>query len=425
MVDASATSPTSTLAGKDVLLSMRDLRAGFATDDGFVRAVDGVSFDVARGEVLAIVGESGSGKSVTAMAILGLQPTLDVAEGEILWKDRDLLTMTESERRAIRGKEIAMIFQDPLTALNPVHTVGRQIGEMARIHEGLGKNDAFERAIEMLDLVGIPEARKRASMYPHEFSGGMRQRAMIAMAITCNPDLLIADEPTTALDVTVQAQVLEVLVDIKDEIDSAIILITHDLGVVAGLADRVMVMYGGRPVETGTTDEIFYETRHPYTLGLLASLPRLDDVGDEPLVPIVGSPPSLIRKPSGCSFHPRCRFARVPGNCESDDPALRLVAGDAHMAACHYAEELVEVTIESLRQAVDVSAEAELADLTVPAEPLVPLGEPADTIVVGDVAVAEGAAHPGVTDFAEDQVEEWLDDDPGRPDGAQHGEEAP
>jgi oligopeptide transport system ATP-binding protein len=425
MVDASATTPISTLAGTDVLLSMRNLRAGFATDDGFVRAVDGVSFDVARGEVLAIVGESGSGKSVTAMAILGLQPTLDVAEGEILWKDRDLLTMTESERRAIRGKEIAMIFQDPLTALNPVHTVGRQIGEMARIHEGVGKKDAFERAIEMLDLVGIPEARKRASMYPHEFSGGMRQRAMIAMAITCNPDLLIADEPTTALDVTVQAQVLEVLVDIKDEIDSAIILITHDLGVVAGLADRVMVMYGGRPVETGTTDEIFYETRHPYTLGLLASLPRLDDVGDEPLVPIVGSPPSLIRKPSGCSFHPRCRFARVPGNCESDDPALRLVAGDAHMAACHYAEELVEVTIESLRETVDVAAEAELADLTVPAEPLVPAGEPADEIFVGDVAVAEGTAHPGVTDFAEDQVEEWLDDDRGGPDGSRPGEEAP
>jgi peptide/nickel transport system ATP-binding protein len=418
MADAPATSPSATLTGKDVLLSMRDLRAGFATDDGFVRAVDGVSFDVARGEVLAIVGESGSGKSVTAMSILGLQPTLEVAEGEILWKGVDLLAMTEDDRRRIRGKEIAMIFQDPLTALNPVHTVGRQIAEMARIHEGIGKKDAFERAVEMLDLVGIPEARKRASMYPHEFSGGMRQRAMIAMAITCKPDLLIADEPTTALDVTVQAQVLEVLVDIKDEIDSAIILITHDLGVVAGLAHRVMVMYAGRPIEMGTTAEIFYETRHPYTLGLLASLPRLDDVGDEPLVPIVGSPPSLIHKPTGCSFHPRCRFARVPGNCETDDPNLRLVAGDAHLAACHYAEELTGITVDSLRQSVDVIADAELADLEVPAEIFVPAGEPEDQAVVGDVAVAEGAAHPGVTDFAEGHTEEWAVLDPGESKGS-------
>jgi oligopeptide/dipeptide ABC transporter ATP-binding protein len=400
--------------GKEVLLSMRGLRAGFSTDDGFVRAVDGVSFDVARGEVLAIVGESGSGKSVTAMSILGLQPTLEVAEGEILWKGRDLLTVTEDERRAVRGKEIAMIFQDPLTALNPVHTVGRQIGEMARIHEGLDKKKAHERAIEMLDLVGIPEARKRADMYPHEFSGGMRQRAMIGMAITCKPDLLIADEPTTALDVTVQAQVLEVLVDIKNEIDSAIILITHDLGVVAGLAHRVMVMYAGRSIETGTTDEIYYETRHPYTLGLLASLPRLTDLGDEALVPIVGSPPSLIRKPTGCSFHPRCRFARVPGICETDDPALRLITGDAHLAACHYSEELADVTIESLRSVVDVAAESELADQAVPLVPLVPWDEPAAEAIVDDVAVAEGASHAGVTDFAEGQVDEWpaADRDP-------------
>jgi oligopeptide/dipeptide ABC transporter ATP-binding protein len=397
------TGPVDTLGSKDVLLSMRDLHAGFATDDGFVRAVDGVSFDVSRGEVLAIVGESGSGKSVTAMAVLGLLPTLEVASGEILWKGRDLLTLTEEERRAVRGKEIAMIFQDPLTALNPVHTVGRQIGEMARIHEGLSKKQARERAVEMLDLVGIPEARKRADMYPHEFSGGMRQRTMIAMAITCKPDLLIADEPTTALDVTVQAQVLEVIVDIKDEIDSAIILITHDLGVVAGLSDRVMVMYAGRPVETGTTGEIFYEPRHPYSLGLLASLPRLDDEGDEPLVPIAGSPPSLIRKPSGCSFHPRCRFARVPGNCQTDDPVLRLVEGDAHMAACHYSEELVDVTIDSLRASIDVSDELELADALV-GDVLLGDEVPLD---VEDVAVAEAAAHPGVTDRALDQVDEW------------------
>jgi len=347
---------------REVLLSIRDLHAGFNTDDGYVAAVDGVSFDVHRGEVFAIVGESGSGKSVTAMSILGLIPTLEVGAGEIIWRGRDLLTLPEEERRKVRGGEIAMIFQDPLTALNPVHTVGRQIGEMARIHEGLNKKQAMERAVEMLDLVGIPEARKRSRMYPHEFSGGMRQRAMIAMAITCKPDLLIADEPTTALDVTVQAQVLDVLIDIKDEIDSGIILITHDLGVVAGLADNVMVMYAGRQVEMGTTSEIFYESRHPYTLGLLASLPRLDDVGDEPLVPIKGSPPSLIRRPEGCAFHPRCRFAQVPGLCDSAVPELRLVAGDAHRSACHYAETLEGVTVDTLRAKVD---EAELVGIEV------------------------------------------------------------
>ncbi len=402
--DAATVAP---LRDKEVLLSVRNLTAGFETEDGRVRAVDGVSFDVARGEVFAIVGESGSGKSVTAMSILGLQPTLDVTDGEIRWKDRDLLTLNESDRRAVRGREIAMIFQDPLTALNPVHTVGRQIGEMARIHEGLGKAKAKARAIEMLELVGIPEARKRADMYPHEFSGGMRQRAMIGMAITCKPDLLIADEPTTALDVTVQAQVLEVLVDIKDEIDSAIILITHDLGVVAGLAQRVMVMYAGRQVELGTTDEIFYETRHPYTLGLLASLPRLDDVGDEPLLPIQGSPPSLIRIPSGCAFHPRCRFAKVPGLCDSEVPNVRLVAGDAHTSSCHYAEELADVSVEALRSSFDVAAETEWADLVSTAEgPEIEHEERLDARLVGASGVAdvEAMAHPGVT-------EEALDDD--------------
>jgi oligopeptide/dipeptide ABC transporter ATP-binding protein len=337
----------------EVLLSVRDLRAVFDTPDGVVQAVDGVSFDVHRGEVFAIVGESGSGKSVTAMTLLGLIPDVDVQRGEILWRDEDLLSVSVDRMREVRGGEIAMVFQDPLTALNPVHSVGRQIAEMARVHEGLKKGPAFERAVEMLDLVGIPEARKRAKMFPHEFSGGMRQRAMIAMAITCKPDLLIADEPTTALDVTVQAQVLDVLISIKDEIDSGIILITHDLGVVAGLADQVMVMYAGRQVEMGTTQEIFYESRHPYTLGLLASLPRLDDTGDEPLVPIKGSPPSLIHRPSGCAFHPRCRFARVPGLCDAEVPNLRLVSGDAHRSACHYAEELAAVTVDSFRSAVD------------------------------------------------------------------------
>ena len=332
------------------LLSVRDLHTTFRTEDGDVRAVDGVSFDVHRGEVFAVVGESGSGKSVTAMSIVGLLPSPPaVVEGEgIFWKGENLLA-DPKRQRAVRGKEIALIFQDPLTALNPVQTVGKQIAEMARIHEGLNRKQAHRRAVEMLDLVGIPQAGRRVDMHPHEFSGGMRQRAMIAMAITCNPDLLIADEPTTALDVTVQAQVLEVLMQIKDEIDSAIILLTHDLGVVAGLADRVMVMYAGRQVELGTTDEIFYETRHPYTLGLLASLPRLDDVGNEELIPITGAPPSLINRPSGCAFHPRCRFARLPEPCATEVPEFRIVDGFAHRSACHFAEDLTNLGVDDLR----------------------------------------------------------------------------
>jgi len=332
-----------------VLLSVRDLHTTFRTDDGDVRAVDGVSFDIHRGEVFSIVGESGSGKSVTAMSILGLLPSPPaVIEGEgILWKGRDLLGLGEEGLRAIRGGEIAIIFQDPLTALNPVQTVGKQIGEMGRVHEGLNRKQAKERAIEMLGLVGIPQPRNRVDDHPHEFSGGMRQRVMIAMAITCNPDLLIADEPTTALDVTVQAQVLDVLLDIKDKIDSAILLITHDLGVVAGTADRVMVMYAGRQAELGTVDEIFDRTRHPYTLGLLASLPRLDDTGNEHLLPIKGQPPSLLHRPSGCPFHPRCPYAR--DLCREEIPALRVVEGFGHESACHYAEELATVDVEALR----------------------------------------------------------------------------
>jgi oligopeptide/dipeptide ABC transporter ATP-binding protein len=233
-----------------------------------------------------------------------------------------------------------MIFQDPLSALNPVHRVGDQIGEMLRIHEDMNRKQARAEAVNLLGLVGIPQPDTRVEMYPHEFSGGMRQRVMIAMAIACRPDLLIADEPTTALDVTVQAQVLDVLLSIKDEIDSAIMIITHDLGVVAGMADRVMVMYAGREVEVGTVDELFYEIRHPYTLGLLESLPRLDDGGREELHPIKGTPPSLVRRPPGCAFHPRCPMARVPGICNEEVPALRHVGGLDHRSACHFAEEL-------------------------------------------------------------------------------------
>jgi oligopeptide/dipeptide ABC transporter ATP-binding protein len=335
---------------KEILLSVRDLRVRFDTDDGVVKAVDGVSFDVERGEVFAIVGESGSGKSVTAMTLLGLIPNARVESGQALWKDTDLLSASPEELRRIRGGEIAVIFQDPLTALNPVHKIGRQIGEMVRIHRKASKREARERAIELLDLVGIPRPSTRVDSYPHEFSGGMRQRAMIAMAIACEPDLLIADEPTTALDVTVQAQVLDVLMEIKDRINSAIILITHDLGVVAGSADRVMVMYAGRAAELGDTDHVFHDTRHPYTLGLLASLPRLDDTGVERLVPIKGAPPSLISVPPGCPFHPRCDHARLPDPCAAVVPEFLPIPDEpGHASACHFAGELADVTVTAVR----------------------------------------------------------------------------
>jgi oligopeptide transport system ATP-binding protein len=343
------TDPDHFLEPHRTLLAVEDLRTSFTTDDGVVQAVDGVSFEIKRGEVFAIVGESGSGKSVTAMSILRLLPTppAHIEAESIRWKGRELLGVSDETMRSVRGGEIAMIFQDPLTSLNPVHTVGKQIAEMAKIHDGLGRRAARQRAIEMLGLVGIPQPQRRVDDHPHQFSGGMRQRVMIAMAITCNPDLLIADEPTTALDVTVQAQVLEVLLEIKDRIDSAILLITHDLGVVAGTADRVMVMYAGRQAELGTADEIFGRTRHPYTLGLLASLPRLDETGAEQLRPIPGQPPSLLHRPPGCPFHPRCPYAREL--CREEIPAFRVVDGIDHRSACHYAEELEQVDLGEFR----------------------------------------------------------------------------
>ncbi len=321
------------------LLSVEDLEVSFHTPDGEVQAVNGVTFEVDRGDVFAIVGESGSGKSVTAMSILGLLPTADMKRGRILWKGENLLEAPASRLREVRGGEIGMIFQDPLTALNPVHTIGRQIGEMVRIHREMNKRQALAHAIEMLELVGIPQPDKRVSMYPHEFSGGMRQRAMIAMAIACRPALLIADEPTTALDVTVQAQVLEVLISIKDEIDSAIILITHDLGVVAGISNKIMVMYAGRSVEGGDVDQVFDQSAHPYTIGLLDSLPLVDGSDDE-LTPIGGQPPSMINLPTGCAFHPRCRFMRPDGRCASEVPALVAIGATSHTSACHYAAEV-------------------------------------------------------------------------------------
>jgi peptide/nickel transport system ATP-binding protein len=335
------------------VLSVRDLHVSFPTDDGVVKAVDGVSYDVFENEVLGIVGESGSGKSVSSMAILGLLPPTAKITGQILYRGTDLLAMREKDKLKLRGSKLSMVFQDALAALNPVFTVGNQIAETIHIHHpDLDKSAVRERTIGMLDLVGIPNPSVRVDQYPHEYSGGMRQRAMIAMAIANDPDVLIADEPTTALDVTIQAQVLEVIERVQDRTNSAIVLITHDLGVVAGVADRVMVMYAGRPAELGTVDEIFYETRHPYTLGLMASLPRLDQNAEgSRLHRIKGQPPSLIFVPPGCPFNPRCEFAHLPDPCATDIPPLRPIDGVGHKAACHFAEELRDYNPEDLQPA--------------------------------------------------------------------------
>ena len=324
------------------ILSVRDLRVRFHTDDGEVKAVDGVSFDLWPHEVLGIVGESGSGKSVTSMAILGLLPPKAKITGEVRYQGRDLLTLPEREMQRLRGGRLAMVFQDALAALNPVFSVGDQIIEAVKVHNpGFGKEQLRDRAVELLELVGIPNPRSRADQYPHEFSGGMRQRAMIAMAISNDPDVLIADEPTTALDVTIQAQVLDVLERIQERTHTAIVLITHDLGVVAGVADRVLVMYAGKPVEVGEVDQIYYGPRHPYTLGLLMSLPRLDR-GDksERLNRIKGQPPSLIFVPPGCAFYPRCGFAQLPEPCSTVVPMLREVGAHGQLSACHFADKL-------------------------------------------------------------------------------------
>ena len=332
------------------VLSVRDLKVTFASDSGTVKAVDGVSLDVFENEVLAVVGESGSGKTVTSLAVMGLLPRTATVEGDILYRGRSIIGMPDRELRTLRGAKLAMIFQDALTAFNPVYTVGRQIAEAIEVHNDITKAEKRDRVTSLLELVGIPNPAERVDQYPHEFSGGMRQRAMIAMAIANDPDVLIADEPTTALDVTVQAQVLEVLERIQDRTNSAIVLITHDLGVVAGVADRILVMYAGRPVEVASVEDAFYESRHPYTLGLLASLPRIDREGrDERLYRIEGQPPSLVHVPPGCPFHPRCELARLPDPCATDRPELRAVEGRDHLAACHFAEELRGVTVEHLR----------------------------------------------------------------------------
>jgi oligopeptide transport system ATP-binding protein len=292
------------------ILEVKDLKTSFYIHLGEVQAVRGVSFSVDKGEAIGIVGESGSGKSVTSMSIMKLlQFPGKIKDGEIIFKGENIVKKSDKEMMSIRGNEIAMIFQDPMTSLNPVFTIGDQIMEAIRRHQGLNKKDAKEKAIDMLRLVGIPSPETRVDNYPHEFSGGMRQRAMIAIALSCKPDLLIADEPTTALDVTIQAQILELMKDLKDKVNTSIILITHDLGVVADVCSRIVVMYGGLIMEEGTSEEIFYDPKHPYTMGLLKSIPRLDLGEKQRLIPIEGTPPDLIKPPVGCPFASRCPYA--------------------------------------------------------------------------------------------------------------------
>jgi oligopeptide transport system ATP-binding protein len=315
------------------LLTVTDLSTHFFTHAGVVKAVNGVSFTLDRGETLGIVGESGSGKTVAAMSILRLipDPPGKVVEGSIMLRDKDLRTLSDDAMRHVRGNDIAMIFQDPMTSLNPVMKVGKQIAETIRLHQDKSKSEAWQMAVDLLARVGIPDADKRVNQYPFEFSGGMRQRAMIAMAISCNPDVLIADEPTTALDVTIQAQIIEVVLEMQAQFESGVILITHDLGVIAEMSDKVMVMYGGRTVEYGPVDEIFYNAHHPYTWGLLASLPRLDASQKMRLTPIHGQPPNLITLPGGCPFTARCPYRRA--ECRDNWPAHEAI-GPGHGVHC-------------------------------------------------------------------------------------------
>ena len=313
------------------LLSVRELKTSFFTHIGEVKAVRGISFDVNEGEVLGIVGESGSGKSVTSLSIMGLlQYPGRVVDGEILLNGEDILTYGKNQMRKVRGKEIAMIFQDPMTSLNPVYTIGNQVMEMILEHEKMTKREARARAIEMLKLVGIPAAEKRIDSYPHEFSGGMRQRVMIALALSCNPKLLIADEPTTALDVTIQAQILNLIKKLNRQFGMTTMLITHDLGVVATVCDKVAVMYGGLIMEYGTADEIFYHPRHPYTMGLLGSIPHVDGGEKRRLIPIDGTPPDLINPPKGCPFSTRCKYCM--NVCTQEQPPY--FAEDKHRTMC-------------------------------------------------------------------------------------------
>jgi oligopeptide transport system ATP-binding protein len=315
------------------LLRVKDLRTYFYTEEGVVKAVDGVSYEVEEGETLALVGESGCGKSVSALSILRLipNPPGKIVGGEIWFDGQDLLKLDEDEIRHIRGNRIAMVFQEPMTSLNPVLTIGRQLTEAIELHLKYDKEQARKRAIELLEMVGIPEAPTRLNDYPHQFSGGMRQRVMIAMALSCNPKLLLADEPTTALDVTIQAQILEIMARLSRELGTAVIIITHNLGIVARYADRVNVMYAGRIIETATARELYANPKHPYTVGLLKSVPRLDETRKEKLDPIEGQPPDLTNLPKGCAFYPRCRWH--VDKCLEEYPPLMMV-GEKHFTAC-------------------------------------------------------------------------------------------
>jgi oligopeptide transport system ATP-binding protein len=322
------------------LVQIKNLATQFFTESGVVKAVDGVTYDIQAGETVALVGESGCGKSVTALSLMRLipNPPGKIVSGEVLFQGEDLLKMSEQDMRHIRGNRMAMIFQEPMTSLNPVLTIGRQITESLELHLKMGRQQARERAGELLYLVGIPDGMRRLDDYPHMFSGGMRQRVMIAMGLTCNPSLLIADEPTTALDVTIQAQILELIQRLSTELGLAVLMITHNLGVVARYAHRVNVMYAGKIIESGTAQDIYKNPKHPYTRGLLKSVPRLDQPKREKLEPIEGMPPDLINLPSGCSFRARCTFAVE--RCATDSPGLSAV-GEGHMAACWESDKLV------------------------------------------------------------------------------------
>jgi oligopeptide/dipeptide ABC transporter ATP-binding protein len=361
------------------LLTVENLTVDFPTADGVVHAVRGVSYQLRQGEVLGIVGESGSGKSVSSMAVMGLLPRTAKINGSIKFRGEELLGLSERELMGVRGKKIAMIFQDPMTSLNPVYKVGFQLEEAVLAHNDISKAEARKRALELLEVVGIPFPEKRIEQYPHEFSGGMRQRVVIAIAMANNPDIIIADEPTTALDVTVQAQVLEALRAAQRETGAAMVLITHDLGVVAGQADRVLVMYAGKPVEIGPVDDIYYKPRMPYTLGLLGSLPRLDSSRAERLTPIQGAPPSLLNLPPGCPFTPRCPMAQPV--CSEREPDLVAVTGVGHAAACHFSGQLADKHAEDV---FAVSAE----DAHIPAE----FGAAADLPAEGPTTIVESAS---------------------------------
>jgi oligopeptide/dipeptide ABC transporter ATP-binding protein len=347
----------------DVLLDVENLTVEFPTEDGIVQAVRGVSYQLRSGDTLGIVGESGSGKSVTSLAVLGLLPKTARIKGSVRFRGQELVGMREDEYAKLRGNKIAMIFQDPLTSLNPVYTVGKQIAEAVLTHHDISKEAAIDRAVELLEIVGIPFPKQRVHNYPHEMSGGMRQRAVIAIAMANDPDVIIADEPTTALDVTVQAQVMEALEQARQATGAAMVLITHDLGIIAGHAERICVMYAGKLVEKGTVEDVFYNPRMPYSLGLLGSLPRLDETGRERLTPITGTPPSLVNLPPGCPFTPRCPLAEQV--CDEVEPELESTDSAGHLAACHFHERLEGVTSAQLFGTtsvddVDVAAELEV-----------------------------------------------------------------